>query len=234
MRGRNPDGSLQGIFVVDDREADRSTTYLAGKGAILDNPLGVFLVMANGVIQQRNKTENSISMIEFSSYAFDLSSLSSSASVAALLPRERSTAYLLNPDPDDPYFRQFPEQFRTELHGRLATPLYGLAFALLPLLFIGQAESPRESRIASITMLTVTIMVIDAAGLFLPNFAEASTAAVVLMYALPLGAAAITVALVLVGAQVRPPERFVALGEALFGRVSGLLRPEGHATAGTS
>jgi lipopolysaccharide export system permease protein len=234
MRGRNPDGSLQGIFVVDDREADRSTTYLAGKGAILDNPLGVFLVMANGVIQQRNKTENSISMIEFSSYAFDLSSLSSSASVAALLPRERSTAYLLNPDPDDPYFRQFPEQFRTELHGRLATPLYGLAFALLPLLFIGQAESPRESRIASITMLTVTIMVIDAAGLFLPNFAEASTAAVVLMYALPLGAAAITVALVLVGAQVRPPERFVALGEALFGRVGGLLRPEGHATAGTS
>lgn len=235
MRGRSPDGSFQSIFVADDRDANKSVTYLADKGAILDNPLGVFLIMTNGVIQQRSKTEDSISMIEFSSYAFDLSSLSSSASVAALRPPERSTAYLLNPDPDDPYFRQSPEEFRTELHTRLATPLYGLAFALLPLLFIGQAESPRESRTASIAMLTGIIMVVAGTGFFLPNFAEASNAVVVLMYALPLGTAAITVALVLVGAQVRPPERFVAFGEALFGRLSGLFRPDTQThAAGTS
>lgn len=232
LRGRNPDGTLQGIFVVDDREANRTITYLADKGAILDNPLGVFLIMTNGVIQQRNKTEHSISMIEFSSYAFDLSSFSSRGTVAALRPRERPTTYLLSPDPDDPYFRQFPGQFRTELHGRLATPLYGLVFAVLPLLFIGQAESPRESRAASIAMLIGTILVIGATGLFLPNFAEASMAALVLMYVLPLGATATTVALVLAGAQLRPPERFVALGEALFGRVSGLLRPGTQAAAG--
>ena len=29
-------------------------------------------------------------------------------------------------------------------------PLYGFAFALLPLLFLGQAGSPRQSRTASI------------------------------------------------------------------------------------
>ena len=77
MRGRNPDGSLDGIFVVDDRDPTRTMTYLADKGAILDNPLGVFLVMSDGVIQQRNKIDQTISMIEFSSYAFDLSSLTS-------------------------------------------------------------------------------------------------------------------------------------------------------------
>ena len=73
-------------------------------------------------------------------------------------PRERSTAYLLHPDPDDPYFQQHPEQLRSELHGRLTMPLYGLAFVLLPLLFIGQADLPRESRAASITMLAILIM----------------------------------------------------------------------------
>ncbi|MCR4282519.1 MAG: LptF/LptG family permease, partial [Bauldia sp.] len=45
MRNRNQDGSLEGIFVSDNREADKSVTYLAEKGALLDNPLGLFLVM---------------------------------------------------------------------------------------------------------------------------------------------------------------------------------------------
>jgi len=235
MRSRNPDGSLEGIFVVDDRDPTRTTTYLADKGAILDNPLGVFLVMSNGVIQQRNKIDQSISMIEFSSYAFDLSSLAKTGKKATVRPRERSTAYLLHPDPDDPYFQQYPEQFRTELHGRLTMPLYGLAFALLPLLFVGQADSPRESRAANIAMLIILVMAMGAIGLFLPTFATANGAVIILMYAMPLGAVAISVALVLVGAQVRPPERVVALGEALFGRVSGLLRPDQQRTAeGTS
>ena len=45
---------------------------------------------------------------------------------------------------------------------------------------------------------------------------------IVLMWVIPIGAVAISVALVLVGAQLRPPERLVAIGEALFGRASGL------------
>jgi lipopolysaccharide export system permease protein len=235
MRGRNPDGSLNGIFVVDDRDPTRTTTYLADKGAILDNPLGVFLVMSNGVIQQRNKIDQAISMIEFSSYAFDLSTLTSGREKVTVRPRERSTVYLLHPDPDDPYFQQHPEQLRSELHGRITMPLYGLAFVVLPLLFIGQADSPRESRAASVAMLVALVMALGAIGLFLPTFAMTNAALIVLMYVVPLGVIAISAALVLVGAQVRPPERVVALGEALFGRVSGLLRPDQQpSTEGTS
>ncbi len=225
MRGRGADGSLRGVFIADDREPDKSITYLADRGAILDNPLGVFLVMTDGVIQQRNKLNDSISMIEFSSYAFDLSSFSSRGASVTLRPRERSTSYLLNPDPDDPYFRQSPGAFRRELHGRAATPLYAVAFALLPLLFLGQAGSPRESRTASIVMIVASVVVVSVAGVIMPNFAEASTVAVVLMYAVPLGVSVVAAALVLMGIQLRPPETIVALFEALFGRVSGLLRP---------
>ncbi len=226
MRGRNPDGTLQGIFVVDDRDPGRTMTYLASKGAILDNPLGVFLVMSDGVIQQRSKIDQSISMIEFSSYAFDLTSLSSGGTAKTVPPRERSTVYLLNPDPNDSYFRQFPEAFRTELHSRLSMPLYSLAFALLPLLFIGQADLPRQSRAASVALLTVIVLAMGALGLFLPTFAATNPALIILMYAAPLGAVLLSIVLVLVGAQVHPPERVVALGEALFGRISGILRPD--------
>ena len=89
---RNTDGTLQGIFLSDGREPQTTITYLAERGAVLDNPLGVFLVMANGTIQKRDNKNNSISIIEFSSYAFDLSSFSSQASVPPLSPQERSTA----------------------------------------------------------------------------------------------------------------------------------------------
>jgi lipopolysaccharide export system permease protein len=75
IRSRETDGSMRGLFVSDDREADKSSTYLAEAGALLDNPLGLFLIMSNGTIQQRDKLDGSISMIEFSSYAFDLSTL---------------------------------------------------------------------------------------------------------------------------------------------------------------
>jgi lipopolysaccharide export system permease protein len=234
MRGRSPDGSLEGILVVDDRDAAKTTTYLAERGAILDNPLGMFLIMSNGVIQQRSKTEHSISMIEFSSYAFDLTSLSSGGAVPALRPRERSTTYLLHPDPDDPYFRQAPQQFRTELHTRLTTPLYSLVFAILPLLFLGQAQSPRQSRAASIMLVAAATMVIGALAFFLPNLANARAFGLVLMYAVPVGMAVILATLVLLGAQVRPSERVIAAGEALFGRVGGLLRPGAQPAEGVS
>lgn len=226
LRNRNPDGSLHGIFIADDRQAGRSLTYLAETGAILDNPLGVFLVMTNGVIQQRDRSGGSLSMIEFSTYAFDLSSLASAAITPGLSPAERSTAYLINPDPDDPTFRRSPAAFRSELHTRITTPFYGLAFCLIPLLFIGQAASPRESRAAGVAVAVAIVAVLGANAIFLPSLADDSAAAIVLMYALPLGAAAVTVALVLAGAQLRPPARFVAFGEALSGRLSGLLRPE--------
>lgn len=232
IRGRNPDGSLNGLFVVDDRESDKSITYLADRGAILDNPLGVFLVMTDGVIQQRNKLNDSISMIEFSSYAFDLSSFSGRGQVATLHPRERPTAYLLNPDPDDPYFRASPGEFRKELHQRLSTPLYGLAFAVLPLLFLGQAGSPREGRTANIVMIVLSVVAMSAVGIFLPNLAEASALAVVLMYALPAGVAVMSMSLALVGVQVRPPKAIVAVFETLYGWVSGLVRPRRDAIAG--
>ena len=79
-----------------------------------------------------------------------------SSTTPQLHPAERTTTfYLLNPDPEDPYFRQYPGKFRAELNDRLSSPLYGLLFAVLPLVFLGQAESPRQSRAASATMAVI-------------------------------------------------------------------------------
>lgn len=231
IRSRDPDGTLHGIFVSDDRDPGETSTYIAERGAVIDNPLGVFMIMSNGTIQQRSKVDQSISMIEFSSYAFDLSSFRSTSTTPQLHPAERNTLYLVNPDPEDPYFRKFPGKFRAELHDRLSSPLYGLLFAVLPLVFLGQAESPRQSRAASVTMAVVVTTLLRAVGVFLPNLAESSTLAVFWMYALPLGGVIISAVLILTGRQVRPPESIVAFAEAAFARASGMLRSGAPASA---
>ena len=221
MRSRNQDGSLRGIFVSDDREPDRSATYLAEAGALLDNPLGLFLVMSNGVIQQRSKIDDTISMIEFSSYAFDLSTFTSGGSTPVMKPNERPTEYLLNPDPEDPYFRQFPEQFRAEFHDRVTAPLYCFLFALVPLLFLGQAQTTRQSRTASIASAVVLTTAIRAIPVALPI--QTSLVAVILLYLVPIGLTVLVTALLLNGVQLRPPDRIVAFGERLFAHASGLV-----------
>jgi len=226
MQSRAVDGSLHGIFIADDRDPDHSSIYLAQTGAVLHNPLGVFLIMTNGMIQRRSKIDGSISMIEFSSYAFDLSTLASQGAAPAVPPSQRSTAYLFDPEPDDPYFRRSPRLFRTELHKRLATPLYGLAIALIPLMFIGQAVSPRESRAASVTVAGAIALVLGICLLFLPSMADNFAGAVPVLYALPVGATIISIALVAAGIQLRPPARFGAFGDRLFRKVSWLLRVE--------
>jgi lipopolysaccharide export system permease protein len=221
MHSRNQDGSLRGIFVADNREPDKTMTYLAERGAILDNPLGLFLIMANGTIQQRSKIDQSISMIEFSSYAFDLSSFTSTGPVPVVKPIERPTTYLLNPDPEDPYFREFPEKFRAELHDRITSPLYCFLFALIPVLFMGQAESTRQSRTASIAAAVILTVGVRALPFFLP--VETSALAVIALYVIPISLTLLSVWLILAGVQLRPPESIVGFAERLYARASGLV-----------
>lgn len=224
INGRNPDGTLRGIFVADEREQNVGMTYLAERGAVLQNPIGVFLIMSNGTIQQHNKIDDSISMIEFSSYAFDLSSFSTGNTTPQLRPPEQTTAYLLHPNPEDPYFRQFPGKYRAELHDRLSTPLYALLFAAVPLVFLGQAASSRRGRTAAVTMAVVATTVLRASGVFLPGIAETNGTIVWLMYGIPIGGTLAAVVLVLTGNQIEPPERVVMFAETVFGRISGMLR----------
>ena len=56
MRSRNTDGSLAAFSSRRPPRGGQST-YLAEKGAIIKNPLGLFLIMSNGTIQQRSKID---------------------------------------------------------------------------------------------------------------------------------------------------------------------------------
>jgi lipopolysaccharide export system permease protein len=195
VKGRGRDGSLDGIFVADEREPEQPVSYLARRGAVLDNPLGSFLIMQDGVIQRENKRDGSISIVEFQSYAFDLSQLARSGGQATYNPTERPTAELVNPDPNDPLYQRYPERFRAELHDRFTAPLYALVLALVPLAFLGQARTSRQGRGAAISAAVATAAGVRALGFLLGGMASTSPAWLPYLYGLPIVTAATALAI---------------------------------------
>jgi len=88
LRERRPDGTLRGIFLSDSREDEETVDYIAERGAVLDSPLGIFLVLSDGTIQTRKEEDSSLSIIQFTSYAFDLSTFSSPSKAPAFMPKK--------------------------------------------------------------------------------------------------------------------------------------------------
>jgi lipopolysaccharide export system permease protein len=223
VKGRGRDGSLDGIFVADERETEQKVTYLARRGAVLDNPIGSFLIMENGTIQRENKRDGSISLVEFQSYAFDLSQLTKAGSTASYSPTERPTSELVNPDPSDPLYQRYPERFRSELHDRLSAPLYVLVFALVPLAFLGQARTSRQGRGAAITGSVLVAVGVRALAFVLAGMAATSPVWLPYLYAVPL----ITIALsLLIGFGIlrpRLPRWMIAIYSAAVSPITSRL-----------
>lgn len=199
IRDRKPDGSMEGIFIQDEREAGESSVYIADKGIILKNPLGTFLVMHNGTIQQRSTEKESMSIIQFESYAFDLSTFSSAAALPSLRAAERDTSYLLSPDPNDPEFQKRPASFPAEFHDRLSGPLYTLLFAILPVLALGQAQTTRQGRGVVILTTVVVATALRVIGLMLAGVSANQPIFVPLLYILPLGCIVLSLVAILRG-----------------------------------
>jgi lipopolysaccharide export system permease protein len=226
LRGRRPDGTLEGIFVSDDSSPDTTDIYLAETGIILDNPVGTFLIMRDGTIQRRNKTDGAISIIEFTSYAFDLSTFASrSGRVRPFKPSERETSYLISPSPEDRQYQRYPESFAAELHNRLSAPLYAFVFAIIPLAYMSQAQSTRNGRGYIVAAAVSLAFVIRMLGYYFGTISEFNPFVIPLLYLLPIGVTVAASILILRGVQLSVSERAVMFFESIFERIGGLVRP---------
>lgn len=196
VRDRRPDGTLEGIFIQDERQPDQSSVYIANRGVVLRNPLGTFLIMQNGTIQQRAATDNSMSIIEFQSYAFDLSTFGGHGTLPTYRAAERDTNYLLAPDPNDTEFQKRPGSFSAEFADRLSMPLYAILFALLPVAALGQAQTTRQGRGLVILGTILVATGVRVGGMILAGMAQTSIWLTPGLYILP--AAFILLALIAV------------------------------------
>jgi lipopolysaccharide export system permease protein len=143
---RRPNGLLQGIFVDDRRDPNEQATYLAEEGEIIKNDKGSFLVLEHGSIQRLEGGRRDPRIVTFDRYAFDLSKFTGGPQNVNYTVREKYIWQLMWPQPDDPLYIAQPDQYRSELYDRLASPLYPLAFAILTFMFLGSPQTTRQSR----------------------------------------------------------------------------------------
>lgn len=189
IKERSVDGFLGGILISDTRNPEISFQYLADRGALVETGPSTYLVMQNGNIVRREKAENSSSIIEFESYAFDLSQFRERTTKAGYRTKERSTMELLgdllNPDAEENSKRS---ELGAELHSRFVAPLYAFCFAMVAMLFMASPQTTRSGQGIAILSATAVAVVIRGVGFAAESLAESSAVGVVPLYAIPIGA----------------------------------------------
>ncbi len=186
------DGTLEGIFVFDRRQADETVAYIANAGAMVENEFGQFLLMQDGVIQRRSTQADSVSTIQFRSYALDLTTLGSQAVADSVRPSERGLGYLLDPDPEDPVYQANPYRYTAELHNRITMPLYPIALALLPLAMLGGIRSARQGNGRMSAAAWIVSAAVLVTGISLQGPLEKRPLLAAATYGLPIGVIALS------------------------------------------
>jgi lipopolysaccharide export system permease protein len=180
---RHPNNQFRGILIDDFRDESERVTIVADYGEIIENPRGTFLVLTDGTVQRQRIRDRDPTFVRFERYAFDLSRFTTISQIPVGL-RETYLWDLISPSPDDPVYKRAPQQFRAELHDRVISALYPLAFAVIVFAFLGMPRTTRQGQTVSLIMVIAGV-----AGLRLTGFActvvsRDAPAAIVLLYLL--------------------------------------------------
>jgi lipopolysaccharide export system permease protein len=161
---RRQNGLLVGIFVDDRRDPNEHSTYLAEQGEIVKNDNGSFLVLEGGSIQRLEAGQRDPRIVMFDRYAFDLSQFTGGTQNVIYTVREKYIWDLIWPKPDDPVYQAQSDQYLSELHDRLSTPLYPIAFVIVAFAFLGPPQTTRQSRSLALMGMIATVAVLRLIG----------------------------------------------------------------------
>jgi lipopolysaccharide export system permease protein len=189
IRDRSVDGELLGLVMHDTRDKTQSQSYLAEHGTIVKQDGTAYLVMSTGHIVRRTDADGPPQIIAFDKYVVDLDRFEpQNDGSGELKPRERYWRELVHPGRDSKLYQSSPGQFRAEIHERLVSPLYPIAFAFIIIAFVGQARSTRSSRMQSLVLTFLFGAACRMAGLALNSAVSRNPAMLTALYGVPIGA----------------------------------------------
>lgn len=183
---REAGGVLSGILISDEREPGKSVIFTASKGFVSRRGSDAFLLLRDGEIQQRTAEDGNLTVINYDSYVFDLSTFSRQVAMGDLRPKERTTPELLNPPADDPYYKQFPGFYRAQLHERFSEMLWPFTYVIVMLAFAGQARSSRQGYGSAIAVAMLTVTLLRGLGFSAVGALKGDGGSLLLVYGLPL------------------------------------------------
>lgn len=237
---RLADGNLGQIFVSDSREEGVDLVYYAKSGSVVKRDGKSVLLMFDGVIN-RKAPSGEVSLIRFTSYAFDLALFTNAAGRVTMFPKDRTIAYLANPDPNDPVFQEKPQSFRAELHRRFIEWLYPITFALIAIAVVGGSRSHREARIHPLITAVTIALFWRWIGFFTVDRMQTAPWFVIFAYAAPIVPALLSAWFIVTNRSMELPiawvDRLSAVFQAFGARLSARwqrLLGRGAAAGGTA
>lgn len=181
---KSSDGLL-GIMISDTRDPKTSLIYYAKKGSVGIVDDQSLLVMQDGEIHRKVPRDNSVTVIRFQSYAINLSQFSSAEGATSYFIHERSTSFLLNPDPSDKYVKDSPGQVKAELHRRMSAWMYPLLMTLVALTLAGNPRSHRTTKFSNYVLAFGTALTYFGLGQSVYNINKLDANHLYLIYLVP-------------------------------------------------
>jgi len=146
VRARDPDGSLRGIIVQDDRDKQRPTTLIAEQGALVRSGDQSRVLLVNGSRQELNRETAEVTNLGFERYTVDLTPLSGGKEDRWRNPQERFLNELLWPEKVEGIDERRYRELTSEFHQRMIEPLYTIAYALIGLVAMLGGQISRRGR----------------------------------------------------------------------------------------
>ena len=165
-----PDGSVSGILINDERNPKTKSTVSAERGRIVQTPKGPRIILVNGSRQEINKQNNQFSSVIFDRYSVDFGAKETKARKEAGV-REKTLGELFsaatNPDLEPKEVRRWI----VEGNKRFTTPLLNVIYGLIACtgLLIGNFNRRGQLKIVSISVGAMVI--IQALDLAIGNLA---------------------------------------------------------------
>lgn len=205
-----PGGKLGGIFLSDRRDDVSDVLYYAKYGAFVEDDGKDILIMSDGELHRKSNEDGKISIIRFATYALDLSLIGGRASKgSSYYAKERTTRFLLSPDPNDGSYKYKPSQFREELNKRFSEWMYPLLFGLITVYFLGKAHTNRNEQVWSVVTAASIAFATRGFSFYAVDQSGSSEVFAILVFAVPLASMALFSLLILTNWSFRPPKRLV-------------------------
>lgn len=180
VRSREPDGTLRGILVNDERNKNEPSTVLAQQGRLLEGPTGPRVLLINGSREEIDPKTGRLNVLTFRENVIDLSDSVHQDSPHLLDISEASIHDLLHP-PGGIAKTDRP-RWAAEAFKRLASPLTALSYAGVALLFSLTGTFRRQGGFLRPIVSISTVVLLVALGLAVDNMAARHNALIPLIW----------------------------------------------------
>ena len=133
IRKRSWSGEMEGLMIHDTRpvkNGENPYTLLAKRGVAMKSEQGQKIVVYDGVRQELNPKNRTVSRLEFSQYVIDIPMTASALNTRWKEPEERSLFELLDKRNYSKTDQRFIDDFMVEVHRRFSMPVLMLAFTV--------------------------------------------------------------------------------------------------------